>query len=289
MAVADSSFSPVDLTSITSRPGCGSLAFRRCGRKTVLAAAFAASPLRLLTPRNHGDASWVFSTTLGGGLVDGDRIDLRVDMEAGTAALLATQASTKVYRSPSAAERPPTRPSGCVQHLDVRVGEGARLAIVPDPVVCFAGARYSQRVDVVLAEGASLVLLDAYSCGRAGRGERWHFDRLETRSTIARAGRPALADATLLDRAHGPIAERMAGFGAMATLLAVGPGFAPVRDAMLETRSAEGALAAASPVGDDAAVVRVAADRFESASRVLRSSFDALARVLGDDPFARKW
>jgi urease accessory protein len=272
-------------------------------------------------PRNHGDASWVFSTTFGGGLVDGDRISLRVDLEAGTAALLATQASTKVYRSPSAAERPPTRPSGCAQHLDVRVGEGAHLAIVPDPVVCFAGARYSQRVDVALAEGASLVLLDAYTCGRAGRGERWQFDRLETRSTIVRERGRTLADAALLDRAHGSIAERMGPFGAMATLLAVGPRFAPVRDAILETcvrgapdalvgrsaavgvvggrsaavgvvggrSAADAVVAAASPVGDDGAIVRVAADRFESASRVLRASFDALARVLGDDPFARKW
>jgi urease accessory protein len=250
----------------------------------VVGAALAFSPLRLLTPRNHGDASWVYTTTFGGGLVDGDRIDLRVDLEAGTAALLATQASTKVYRSPS----------GCAQHLDVRVGEGARLAIVPDPVVCFAGARYRQRVDVALEDGASLVLFDAYSCGRAARGERWDFELFESRSTIVRSGGArTLADATQLDRAHGSIAARMGRFGVMATLLAVGPRFAAVREAMLGTRArgAEpgGAVAAASPLGDDAVVLRIAADRFESASRVLRSSFAALARTLGDDPFARKW
>jgi hypothetical protein len=33
----------------------------------------------------------------------------------------------------------------------------------------------------------------------------------------------------------------------------------------------------------------VGAESFECASRKLRSSFAALAEVLGDDPFARKW
>ena len=57
-----------------------------------------------------------------------------------------------------------------------------------------------------------------------------------------------------------------------------------------ETRVADGSvIAAASPLGDDGCIVRVAAERFESASRALRSSFVALARTLGDDPFARKW
>jgi hypothetical protein len=46
---------------------------------------------------------------------------------------------------------------------------------------------------------------------------------------------------------------------------------------------------AVSPLGGDACILRVAAERFESASRALRSSFASLASVLGDDPFARKW
>lgn len=246
-----------------------------------MARAFASSPLRFLQPRNHGDGAWVFSTTFGGGMVDGDRVDVELTAAAGALAFLGTQSATKVYRSPA----------GCVHRLGARVEEGAALAVVPDPVVCFAGARYAQRVAIDLAPDASLVLLDGYTCGRAARGERWDFDVLESRSTVVRAGGArTLADATLLDRAHGSIADRMGRFGAMGTLIAVGPRFAPVREAMLATHGrGAAAVAAASAIDDDAVVLRVAADRFESASRVLRPSFAALARVLGDDPFARKW
>ena len=270
-------------SSITNGAGRGSLAFRRSGEKTVIGEAYAASPLRFLTPRNHGDAAWVFLSSLGGGLVDGDRIDLRIQADAGTSALIGTQAATKVYRSPR----------GCSQRIDVRAGDGSAVAIVPDPVVCFAGARYDQRIDISLAPGASLVLLDGYTSGRAARGERWQFDHFESRTTITRGGVVAIIDATRLDPVPGPIAQRMGRFEEMMWLVAIGPRFEGMREAMLTALPApspgDAAVVAASPVGDDAAVVRVAADSFENASRRLRPSFAALACALGDDPFARKW
>jgi urease accessory protein len=264
-------------------PGHASLRFRRCGQKTVLAAALARSPLRLLTPRNHGDAAWVFLAGLGGGLVDGDRFDVHVDAEVDTAALIASQASTKIYRSPS----------GCSQRLVARVADGASLAVLPDPVVCFADARYRQDIDIDLAPRASLVLLDGYTCGRSARGERWQFSRYAARTRVIRSGRPVLVDATVLDPAEGPIAPRMGRFDAILSLFVIGERFAGLREAILtETPAPESGgatLAAASPIGADAAVLRVAATRFENASRVFRPSFRALARLLGDDPFARKW
>jgi urease accessory protein len=262
--------------------GSASIGFRRSGAKTVVAEAVAASPLRLLTPRNHGSGAWVYLSNLGGGLVDGDRIDIRVDAAAGTSALLGTQASTKVYRSPH----------GCSQRLTVQAAESAAVAIAPDPVACFAGARYSQEITVSLASGASLFLLDGYTCGRAAFGERWQFESLRSRTTITRGGLRSVVDATLLDAAHGNIAERMGRFDAVLSLVAMGPRFAPVCAAMCapSTIKASGkVVVAVSPLGLDGALLRVAGDCFESASRPLRSSFAALANVLGDNPFARKW
>ena len=239
--------------------------------------------MRILTPGNHGRAAWTFLSTLGGGLVDGDHIAISVDAGPGSTAFLGTQASTKVYRSAR----------GCSQRLTVRVEDGAAVAVVPDPIACFAGARYLQRIDVSLAPTGSVLLVDGYTSGRAARGERWAFDGFDSRSTIARAGKAVLVDATRLDPAHGPLAERMGRYDVILTVTAVGERFAGVREAMLAPlpapKAGDAAIVAASPVGADAAIVRVAATGFETASRALRRSFDALARSLGDDPFARKW
>ncbi len=289
-------------SSGTDSPGIARLEFRRraSGGKTVLGRAFAASPLRLLTPANHGDAAWVFLASLGGGLLDGDRIDLDVEVGDGASALLGTQASTKVYRSPPGG-------AGSSQRLSARVGAGALLAVVPDPVVCFADARYQQSLEISLAPSASLWLADGYSCGRSARGERWAFSRYASRTTVFRGGARSIVDATRLEagleagleRRPGPglapLADRMGRFDVVLSLLVVGPRFAHVREAMLASWSpgassaTDPVLVAASPLSEDACILRVAAERFESASRALRSSFALLAAVLGDDPFARKW
>jgi urease accessory protein len=269
----------------TIPPGSGVLSFERSARgRTVLRASLARSPLRLLAPRNHGDAAWVFLATLGGGLVDGDQIDARVEVGPGASALLGTQSSTKVYRSRR----------GCSQKLRARVDEAASLCVIPDPVTCFADSRYAQDIEVTLAPGASLLLLDGYTCGRSACGERWAFSEYRSRTVVVREGRRVFVDATRLDPAQGPIAERMGAFDAVLSLVVVGPRFAAVREAMLGSWPApiagEATLVAASPLpSTDGALVRVAAHRYQTASHLLRPSFAALARILGDDPFARKW
>jgi urease accessory protein len=210
-------------------------------------------------------------------------LEVSVHAASDATAFISTQASTKVYRSPD----------GCSQHVDVRISDGAAIAIMPDPVVCFAGARYEQRLDAAMEPRGSLLLLDGYTCGRAARGERWQFDRYESRTTVMRDGRLLLVDATRLDAFPGPIADRMGRFDVILSLLALGPRFAPIRDRMLSHDWAPGldddTIAAASPLGANGAILRVAACRFENASRIFRSSFGLLAQLLGDDPFARKW
>jgi urease accessory protein len=266
-----------------ARAGTGALGFRREGRKTIVSRAFAASPLRVLMPNNHGHAAWVFLASLGGGLVDGDRFDVRIDLEERAAAFVGTQASTKIYRSPH----------GCEQTLVVQAAAGSTIAVVPDPVVCFAGARYRQRNHFALARDASLVLLDGYTCGRGARGERWQFDLFASRTTIEKDGHALIVDACRLDPAHGPLVERMGRVDVVLSLIAIGPAFSRLREVMLSPRAApsrgDREVVAASAVGEDAAMLRIAAERFERASYLLRPSFAALADVLGDDPFARKW
>jgi urease accessory protein len=246
--------------------------------------ARAESPLKLLFPNNHGVAQWVFTATYGGGLVDGDRIALGVEVTERAAAFLSTQSSTKVYRSPR----------GASQALSARVAEGALLAVVPDPVACFAGARYAQTADVALAGDASLLFVDALTCGRAARGERWDFARYASRTTITRDGRPLATDATVLAPADGELRARMRRFDALATVLVFGPRVGSLREALLAAGADPSAprpdaIAAASPLGDDGAVLRIAGTSTAAVTRALRAALSPLAAMLGDDPFARKW
>jgi len=277
-------------SAVTAR---GHLAFERAGAATAVRTAYAESPLRFLTPRNHGSAAWAYTSTLGGGLVDGDAIELRVEVGKGARALVTTQGPTRVFRSsgcsglrpPPVAGGTPAPPAGCRCETTARVEEDGALLLVPAPAACFGGARFEQRTGVDLAGGASLLLWDVLSAGR----DRWDFVRCSSAITIRREGKPLLDEAWLLDAAHGSLRERFGRFGAIGTLLLAGPLFdgAALREAVDAQAPRAGAplLQSASPLGADATVVRLAADRVELLLAALRAHLSPLRAFFGDDPW----
>ena len=267
------------------QPGRGVFRVEHAAGRSVVSRAFATSPLRLLTPRNHGRAAWIYTSTFGGGLVDGDAIDLEIDVGPGAAALLSSQASTKIYRSVR----------GTSFHLAADVRDEALLAVVPDPVVCFAGARYAQTQQFTLAGRASLVLVDWLTSGRYAAGERWGFDGFSGRIVIRRQGRLILHDALCLQPADGNLRDRLGRFDVLCTIALMGSALQPhverllsvFGDAPVQPRAA--LLAGASPLGHDGCIVRLAGPSAEAVGHVVRERLQFLPALLGDDPWTRKW
>jgi len=251
----------------------GHLAFRQAGTGTAVERAYAESPLRFLTPRNHGSAAWAYLSTLGGGLVDGDQLSLEISVGLSARAFVSSQGPTRVFRSIQ----------GAASETRAEVAQGGALVLVPDPTACFAGARFSQETEVSLAPGASLVLWDVLSAGR----ERWGFTRCQSRLRVL----PFLDERWLLDPAHGPLEERMARFGAIGTLLLAGPLFASLAIGARERIDAGPALPgaplveSASPLRDGALVIRAAATTVQMLIHRMRSHLAALPSLLGDDPW----
>jgi urease accessory protein len=262
----------------------GRLSFERAGAQTVLRQAYAESPLRLLTPRNHGEAAWVYTSTLGGGFVDGDRVRLRISVGRAARAFVSTQGATRIYRSPQ----------GCESETVADVAAGGALVLAPDPTACFAGARFRQRTELDLAEGGSALLWDVLSAGRSARGERWAFDRCLLGLVLRQQHRTVLDESWLLDAAHGALGDRLGRFEALATVLLAGPMFASARAALRAqvdggpVRTRARLLESGSALGADALVVRFAAASVEELVGTLRDRLAAIPALLGDDPWARR-
>lgn len=250
--------------------------------------AWARTPLKLLTPRSRGESVWAYTSSFGGGMVAGDRTRLDVTIDAGTRCFLGTQASTKVYRNPS---RLP-----CSHELNAAVGENALLILAPDPVQCFAESSYEQRQRFDLHPSASLLLVDWLSGGRTARGERWAFQRYFSRNEIIRAGQPVLIDASLLDANDGALEGTFRGgrFNCLATVALVGPGFEAEAKAILEWVAAQPVtprsdlVFAASPLREGV-LMRFAGVSVEEVGRAIHARIGFVAKLLQDDPWARKW
>jgi urease accessory protein len=267
--------------------GSGHVELARVAGGTAVVRRFAASPLKLLTPRSLGGCAYVVSSTYGGGLLAGDEIALRVEAGDETRCAIGTQASTKVYRSPAG------RTSR--QSIEANVAPGAVLAVVPDPVTCFAGAVYEQRQRFELAEGGSLLLVDWLTSGRAARGERWAFGRYRSETRIDIASMCIARDALLLEEADGAtVGERMGRFDCLASVFLVGPAFAAASETLLERVSRlpvqrrAPLVAAASPLRGGA-MLRVLGGAAETVGRFIAKHLEPAWEALGDDPWSRKW
>jgi urease accessory protein len=260
------------------------LSFRRVGASTVMDSAFATSPLRVLTPRNHGRGAWAYTSTLGGGLVDGDAIRLRVQVGPGAAAALLSQGENRVYRSPN----------GCRSDLTADVEEGGLFALLPDPTVCFAGASYEQRTELRLAPGAAAIAVDVLAAGRTARGERWAFRRYGGELSVRSGDRVPVRERLLLDPDHGPLAERLGRFDALCTLVLAGDALRAERESLARRIHAAplparaGRIEQANEVGGGALVVRIATVSLEDALGAVREHLRFLPDLLGDDPWARR-
>ena len=257
--------------------------------RSVATRVLAHSPLRLLTPRRcPGNAAWVFTSTFGGGLVAGDQIDLNVHVGANANCALATQASTKVFRSLAGEANGQT--------LTLHAMAGATCIVLPDPLTCFAGAVFEQRMKIELAETASLVLVDWLTSGRRARGERWAFRRYLSQIEAFVESKLVFRDAILLDQADGPIdgEHRMRRCDCFGTLLLLGKRLESGSAAILAWARAqpvnrgEELVFAASPL-PGGVVIRVAGARTEQVGRWIRQRLDFVPDLLGGDPWARKW
>lgn len=290
MGTAAAAVTPGSPPAAWHTPAIGSVHVVRSGGRSRVVRAFATSPLRLLTPRNHGHAAWVYTSSFGGGLVGGDHLKTTIIVEPGAAAFVSTQSSTKVYRSPL----------GAVSDCDARVAAGGLLVLAPDPVVCFAASGYRQRQRFELDGEAALVLVDWLTSGRRAAGERWAFDEYASTLDVRRDGKRLVYDAMMLRASDGRLGDRLGRHDVLATVAVIGP---TLRDASAAAAKKVGQLplgrlapmiASAAPLpaatsGDDGWLMRIAGPSVETVGAFIRDCLAFVPGLLGDDPWARKW
>src|SRR5437660_8550023 len=105
--------------------------------------------VRFPSPEAEG-LSAVFVNTAGG-IAGGDRFDIDITAGEGARLTLTTAAAEKVYRAPGAAAQ---------LNIALNARSGSHLAWLPQETILFDGARIFRRIDIDLAENASLPLCE---------------------------------------------------------------------------------------------------------------------------------
>jgi urease accessory protein len=152
--------------------------------------------VRFPSPEHEG-LSAVFVNTAGG-VAGGDHFDIAIAAGEGARLTLTTAAAEKVYRAPAAPAR---------LDISLKAEAGAHLAWLPQETILFDRAKISRRIDIDLAEGASLLLCEIVVFGRAAMGERMQSGEFVDRWRLRRGGRLVFAETVRLD---GDIGAKLA-------------------------------------------------------------------------------
>ena len=144
--------------------------------------------VRFPSPEVEG-LSAVFVNTAGG-IAGGDRFDIDIAVGEGSSLAVTTAAAEKIYRAQGPAAE---------VNITLKVAAGARLSWLPQETILFDRARVTRRIDIDLAEGASLLLCEIVVFGRAAMGERMLQGEFVDRWRLRRGGRLAFAETVRLD------------------------------------------------------------------------------------------
>ena len=144
--------------------------------------------VRFPSPEAEG-LSAVFVNTAGG-VAGGDRFDIDIAAGEGARLTVTTAAAEKVYR----AEGAPAQ-----LNIALKAAAGAHLGWLPQETILFDRARVSRRIDIDLAESASLLLCEIVVFGRAAMGERMLQGEFVDRWRLRRGGRLVFAETVRLD------------------------------------------------------------------------------------------
>jgi urease accessory protein len=154
--------------------------------------------LRVRFPSPEDDGLSAMFVNTAGGVAGGDRFDIEIAAGEGAQLTLTTAAAEKVYR----AHGEPAQ-----LNIALKAGPGARLAWLPQETILFDRARVSRRIDIDLAEDASLLLCEIVIFGRSAMGERMLSGAFVDRWRLRRGGRLVFAETVRLD---GDIGAKLA-------------------------------------------------------------------------------
>lgn len=156
------------------------LVFKMTNDRTRLMHDFAQGPFHIsgeVGSDPHDKCSSVCIQSSSGGIVQGDRRKIHIEVQEDGVAHVGTQSATNVHSMASNYASTTT---------ELKVASNGHLDYFPEPTILYSDSRYHQSTELLLEKCATAIIGDIVVPGRLSRGEWFDFDRycssLECRS-----------------------------------------------------------------------------------------------------------
>lgn len=178
------------------------LEVKQRNNRTVPGHIFYQGALKVMRPQYLDDSGQVtyFILNPGGGYLDGDRYELRVDVAAEASLYLTTQSATKVYQTPKDLVR---------QINHITIGPKGECINLPDPIIPYENSIYHQEQQVYLAADARYFASEIVTPGWDSSERGFTYQEVNLVTKLYLEHRLAVMDRILLQ----PNQQNLAGSG----------------------------------------------------------------------------
>ena len=131
----------------------------------------------LYLDENLDDMAFVYLANPTTGIFQGDRQTIEIKVSPGAKAHVTNQSATKIHAMPELSASLDTR---------LIVEEQGYLEYLPEPIIPFQGARFSQRAHISVATNGTLIYAEIIAPGRLAHGELLAYHHLSNSLTVSR-------------------------------------------------------------------------------------------------------
>jgi urease accessory protein len=186
---------------------------------TQLIRSYACAPLKVQRPfYPEGDVCHTVLLHTAGGMVGGDRLSYRINLDPHTKVLLTTAAAAKIYRSLGEVTN---------QQTQILVGDNACLEWLPQETIIFDRAQYHQDLRIELGIGAVWCGWEIVRLGRSASGEQFTSGQWRNSIEVWQQGKPVWIDRQQVDGSQWDSEQAMAGQPILATMAVIGLSITP--------------------------------------------------------------
>lgn len=147
-----------------------------------------------LSPKMELDVERIpayFLMQLGGGIVEGERYNINVELKENVRAIVTTQAASKVYKCENSYES--------FQETTLKLEENSILEYITDPVILYKDAVYRQENNIYMTKSSTLIYTDGITSGWSPDKKRFQYEKAKLKTNIYMDGVPVLLDNMLID------------------------------------------------------------------------------------------
>lgn len=160
---------------------------RRSDGETYISRQFFKLPLQIFPPYypDTDGTAFLYMLNPSSGMLEGDLFDISFRLGEGSAAVITTPSTNKIYRSHGG--------QSC-QRVTAEVLPGAVLEYIPESNIPYAESRFCQQAEYNVHKGGTLFFWDIMSAGRIARGEVFRFTDYRADTAVRYEGRLILKD-----------------------------------------------------------------------------------------------